>query len=295
MGMSLPLAARAVTDDARQPARWVPLLYGWNTLGAAFGAILAVAVLFRLVDFVSSLWIGAALSTGCAVTALVIARRLPPRAIAAPESGPSTAPVAPPAQWRSLGGPLALYALSGFIALSLEVIWFRVLGVMLKSNALTFGHLLATYLGGLGLGSLAANLRGVQAWPARRVLSACRRGVIPVYAALVIGLLVDSLGRLDLLQPLWDYLGRYDGLTRSEALTGLSAVLRAGIPLLLMGPPTFLMGLQLRIPAAIGTDRSRRTRAPRRLAAGGEHCRRRRSARWSLDSCCSIASARRAP
>ena len=31
----LPLVTTALTRDARHPARWVPLLYGWNTLGAA--------------------------------------------------------------------------------------------------------------------------------------------------------------------------------------------------------------------------------------------------------------------
>ena len=41
MGMSLPLLARALTHDPRQPARWVPLLYGSNTLGAACGSLLA--------------------------------------------------------------------------------------------------------------------------------------------------------------------------------------------------------------------------------------------------------------
>ena len=59
MGMSLPLAARVLTDDARQPARWIPLLYGWNTLGAACGSFAAVAVLFRSFDFPTSLRAGA--------------------------------------------------------------------------------------------------------------------------------------------------------------------------------------------------------------------------------------------
>src|SRR5262245_103643 len=39
MGMSLPLLATAMTRDVRQPARWVPILYGWNTLGGACGSV----------------------------------------------------------------------------------------------------------------------------------------------------------------------------------------------------------------------------------------------------------------
>src|SRR6185295_11212172 len=66
MGMSLPLLTTAMTHDARRPARWVPILYGWNTLGAACGSLVAAAILFRLVDFVTSVRIGAVLSFGCA-------------------------------------------------------------------------------------------------------------------------------------------------------------------------------------------------------------------------------------
>jgi spermidine synthase len=48
---------------------------------------------------------------------------------------------------------IALYGLSGFIALSLEILWFRMLGVMLKSTAFTFGTLLTIFLSGLALGT----------------------------------------------------------------------------------------------------------------------------------------------
>ena len=46
-----------------------------------------------------------------------------------------------------------MFALSGFLALSFEIVWFRLLGVMLKSTNLTFGTLLAIYLFGLGAGA----------------------------------------------------------------------------------------------------------------------------------------------
>ena len=52
----------------------------------------------------------------------------------------------------------AIYAFAGFLALSLEIVWFRMLGVMMKSTTFTFGTLLTMYLGGLGLGSIAGNV-----------------------------------------------------------------------------------------------------------------------------------------
>jgi hypothetical protein len=57
----------------------------------------------------------------------------------------------------------AIYGLSGLLALSLEIVWFRLLGVMVKSTAFTFGTLLALYLAGLGAG-----LRGLSQ-PAARI------------------------------------------------------------------------------------------------------------------------------
>ena len=43
----------------------------------------------------------------------------------------------------------ALYALSGFIALALEILWFRIVDIGVKSSAFTFGTVLALYLAGL--------------------------------------------------------------------------------------------------------------------------------------------------
>jgi hypothetical protein len=51
----------------------------------------------------------------------------------------------------------AIDGCSGLLALSLEIVWFRMLGVMMKSTAFTFGTLLALYLSGLGLGSLVGS------------------------------------------------------------------------------------------------------------------------------------------
>ena len=52
-----------------------------------------------------------------------------------------------------------LYALSGFLALSLEIVWFRLMDVGVKSTAFTFGTVLCLYLLGLGVGSLVGGRR----------------------------------------------------------------------------------------------------------------------------------------
>ena len=38
-----------------------------------------------------------------------------------------------------------IYGLSGFVALSLEILWFRILDVGIKSSPYTFGHVLGVF------------------------------------------------------------------------------------------------------------------------------------------------------
>src|SRR6185436_11665931 len=81
----------------------------------------------------------------------LVATRGSPAAVPVEADGPVT--VARPA--LSLGSWSGLFALSGFCALSLEIVWFRIIDVAVKSTAFTFGTVLAVYLLGLAAGTLA--------------------------------------------------------------------------------------------------------------------------------------------
>jgi hypothetical protein len=67
-----------------------------------------------------------------------------------PRTQPVVSPV--PTEPRSFPVWASVYALSGLLALSFEIVWFRLLGVMMKATSFTFGTLLALYLAGLALG-----------------------------------------------------------------------------------------------------------------------------------------------
>ncbi len=51
---------------------------------------------------------------------------------------------------------LGVFIVSGFVAIALEVVWFRVLVLYLESNTYAFTIMLATVLGGIALGSFVA-------------------------------------------------------------------------------------------------------------------------------------------
>jgi predicted membrane-bound spermidine synthase len=267
MGVSLPALARAVTERVNAAATRVGLLYGLNTLGAATGAFVTTWVLFPRIGLAGAIKAAALLNLIAAIAALPLVRaaaRVPAVASAeaggarreargaacgAGESG-STRSTWPLAAW------IALYAVAGFQALSLEIVWFRLLGVMAKSSAFTFATLLTIYLSGLGLGAaLGSALVGRVRQPGRAFL--LLQAFVGLYAGGSVLALVRLLPSSAALAPYWSYFAGYEPLDAAAAFAALSsgasdpgaADMRAAfvrlyvlLPVALVGPPTLAMG-----------------------------------------------------
>ena len=206
MGMSLPLLARAVTSTLDGAATRIGVLYGLNTLGAALGAFATTWVLFPSRGLAGSLYVAVAMNVLAAVAALPLVRRrsAQPRDTAAAVVRGRQVDVP---NWGFRTWAL-LYGVSGFQALSLEIVWFRLLGVMVKSSAFTFGTLLAIYLAGLGLGAAlgSAALRGVRR-PAFWFLAL--QAFVALYAGAAILALTAWEGNTPALSSLLAYFARY--------------------------------------------------------------------------------------
>lgn len=246
MGVSLPLLSAALTTALDVAAARVGALYGLNTLGAALGAVTTVWVLARNFGFETTLQIGAGLNALCALGALAAVPLLAHRErTAAPQ------PAAPAATHASSSLPfpgwVALYGLSGFIALSLEIVWFRVLGVAIKSSTFTFGTLLGVYLFGLAAGTLAALPLAGRVRRPSRVFLALQAG-IPLYAGLSVAALVAGVQEGGWWQELTPHLARYEPLNLEQAVVAGSipwrpfTILYVALPLALVAPPTLMMG-----------------------------------------------------
>jgi spermidine synthase len=255
MGLSLPLLARALTSSLSATPRVIGMLYGLNTLGAAAGAFAAPWVLIPGFGFERALWIAAALNLVCAV----LATRLTVRQMELDRPSEATAttmsPVAAePVSFRSW---VMIYGLTGFIALGLEIAWFRLLGVLLKSTAFTFGTLLAVYLCGLGAGAAVGSRLAARSRRPGTTFLGIQYG-LTLYAALsttgLVGLLaaghpiklVRFLGSYDPVD-VYGTVARIRDLSWADpsALRSILdfAILYLGVPAVLIGPPTFLMGL----------------------------------------------------
>jgi len=248
MGASLPLLSRALASRIERASTVIGVLYGVNTLGAATGALLSTWVFLPRLGLEGSLRVGVALNVACALVLLpsvaLLSRSREPAAeppAAQPPVDPTTFPFA---AWA------VIFACSGLLALSLEIVWFRVLAVTMKGTAFTFGTMLGVYLAGLGVGSLAGSA----------VSSAIRRPAIvflllqAAVGAVAMLLLTAFVRFADNVPPLWAYLGSYEPLDVRTAIHGLDpAVTRTflalyvGVPCALVLPPTLLMGFSFPI------------------------------------------------
>jgi spermidine synthase len=261
MGLSLPLLSRVLTESVSVSARRIGGLYGWNTLGAAAGALLSVWGIVRISGFERAVHVAAALNLLCAAAALLLLR-LEGRAATEAPAARDAAPASEDRIALPLRAWLGLYALSGFIALSLEIVWFRLLGTIHKPSSFTFATLLALYVLGVGGGAL---LGGRLARRARRPAAAffLAQSAIGLYAAVSVALLAWGIGRFGFLFPLWEYVGQYETLELADSVAAtFKWIVRLGqvapyahdfayrflllylwVPLFLIGPPTLLMGL----------------------------------------------------
>ncbi len=246
MGASLPLLARALAARIDRAATVIGLLYGVNTLGAAAGALLSTWVLLPRLGLEGSLRVGWSLNIACAAVMLPAAlafRRSPttlPASLAAVQSGDSGRSDVDDGGTATFGfGVWALvFAFSGLLALALEIVWFRLLTVMMKGTAFTFGTLLGVYLAGIGLGALA----GSAIAPRVRRPAVVFLGLQAAVGLTALGLLTVFIRRVDDTALLSTYLGGPDPVDVRGSIGTLFLALYAGVPALLVLPPTLLMG-----------------------------------------------------
>jgi predicted membrane-bound spermidine synthase len=278
MGASLPLLSRALTSSAAVAARNVGWLYGVNTMGAALGALLGIWVFLPRHGLEGTLQLSAWINVACAALALpvVVGSVVRQPTAVADVAGSSDASIPTSGRLPFLFW-LAVFGLSGFIALSFELIWFRLLGVMLKSTAFTFGTLLAQYLFWLGLGSTIGSVFATRVNRPAPLFLALQTAA-GLYAGVSLTFLIAQIDALPSLRWLHDYFGRYepfdvyaaageirgfinDAIWSSPTwhrLPGDAFRLYFGLPGLLIAPATLLMGISFPVlQRVVQTDTAR--------------------------------------
>ncbi|MHB1080801.1 MAG: fused MFS/spermidine synthase [Prosthecobacter sp.] len=149
MGATLPLLVAHQVRDTAHVGESVSRLYFVNTVGAALGAFIAAHWLLGSFGMSGTTRIAACLNAAAALIVLLVLRK--PAAEPADNAKEPAANAGCEIPFRTA---LLWSALSGFLALSWEIIWSRVFNFASASKAPVFGYMLGSYLLGLALGSL---------------------------------------------------------------------------------------------------------------------------------------------
>ncbi|HYK80114.1 MAG TPA: hypothetical protein VEU95_10810, partial [Micropepsaceae bacterium] len=155
MGASLPAMARWIEASPRGVSWW-GLFYGANIFGAVCGCLIAGFYLLRLFDVNIATFAAVAINLSVAGGSFLLAARTPPRL--APED--RAAPEFAASETSQIGWRWTIYAaiaLSGASALAAEVVWTRLMGLMLGATVYAFSIILAVFLVGLAIGTAAAS------------------------------------------------------------------------------------------------------------------------------------------
>ncbi|MGH7690951.1 MAG: spermidine synthase, partial [Gemmatimonadaceae bacterium] len=171
---------------------WLGFFYGGNTAGAVFGSLLAGFYLLRVYDITTATFVAVAINAFVAVSGYALSRvtpHAPPAEV--DESGDIAPPLPAPGAWLVY----LTIGISGATALAAEVVWTRILSLLLGATTYTFSLILAGFLVGIGLGSSIGSVIARSTANARTALGWCQ-------ALLVVGVAWGAYALTQML-PYW--------------------------------------------------------------------------------------------
>ena len=144
MGMTLPLLTKIFTRQIGSFFHSVSLLYFINTLGAAAGALATSFLLVSLLGLDIAVYIAVLINLLLAISIFLLQREAAPAKVARDDGRVAV----------SIGRYAYLLAfICGFLAIGYELVWFRVISVLVKSSPYAFSSSLSVYLVGIAVGS----------------------------------------------------------------------------------------------------------------------------------------------
>jgi spermidine synthase len=156
MGATLPLLTKYVVKSEEQIGPRVGLLYATNTIGAVGGTVVAGFILLPALGLNGTVWVGVGINLVVFVIAALLAKAVAQEQSAVIAGEEVTGTVSsPPLQGRQWILPIML--LSGANSFIYEVLWTRLLGHILGGSITAFATMLASFLGGIAIGSAVAS------------------------------------------------------------------------------------------------------------------------------------------
>ena len=189
MGATLPAMARWVEATPRGVS-WLGFFYGGNIAGAVFGCLLAGFYLLRVHDMATATYVAVLINVAVAAVALALAARTDRTSVPQPKANlrSDASGVAPRGGSQSdvpSGNSWPIYlciGLSGASALGAEVVWTRLLSLLMGATVYTFSIILAVFLAGLGIGSSIGSFLARSMVRPRLALGWCQLSLIGAVA-----------------------------------------------------------------------------------------------------------------
>jgi spermidine synthase len=149
MGGTLPVISRFFIKQREKIGFGIGLLYAVNTFGAVIGVLLSAFYLIRIIGVNQTIFLAVFLNLAIGLIAYLFSYFYQ-----AQEQAVETRQT----DWQLLKDPqikmvLIIMAISGFVALSYEVVWSRVLVFVLTNSVYAFAVMLTTFLLGITIGS----------------------------------------------------------------------------------------------------------------------------------------------
>jgi spermidine synthase len=177
LGATFPVAIRWFANDAADPARRTGVLYAMNTTGAAMGALVAGFILIPSLGLSATTKVGIAASSLAALCVLALIRpersagpvavagsSIAPHRAKESRSGRSRKQETVAREWPAVPAwlPVAILAISGFAALIHEIVWTRILSLVLGPTIYAFAATVAAVIAGVAIGSAAGTWIGAR-------------------------------------------------------------------------------------------------------------------------------------
>ena len=236
MGGTLPVLSKFVIERMQEVGSKVGRLYFLNSVGAMAGTLIAGFYMVATFGLGASMMITGSINIVIGLLFLVLKSREPiPTAPSASQDEDS------PAQDGLLYTPLqarwtlVLIGLSGFLTMLYELVWIRLLALVMGGSTYSFSIMLFSFIGGISIGGIIVSVLMQRDRDAVRLLAICELGVfvslllmIPAYERLpyVYNLLETMLARTDSTFAIYQ---------------GLKVLLAAAV----MALPTILIGMTL--------------------------------------------------
>jgi spermidine synthase len=253
MGATLPLMVKGSLAMSQAIGPRVSWLYASNTSGAIIGTVAAGFVLIGTIGIIGTIATAAVLNLIAAGAALLLGAALTPwrrtsNEIRSP-SDVETGAVAQNMTHQSVDlGPSPLvrrlviltFAVQGFASLAYEVLWTRVLAIILDGSTYAFSIVLATVLLGIALGSALVSPLMEKPLPWVRVYALLQAGVA---ALAFLGVVVFA--------RIYGIMNRLDDVTLIQQVLASHFAWMVVVAMVAILPPMILLGASFPIAARI--------------------------------------------